>query len=308
MLALEEKMSKKDKKAHKKHSANGSEKEDKVEVGTSLVTQQAPPFIAPEQQRSISKKTYEKELARLQRELIKLQEWVRFKNLKVVVIFEGRDAAGKGGVIKRITESLNPRICRVVALPAPTEREKTQWYFQRYVAHLPAGGEIVLFDRSWYNRAGVERVMGFCTDEEYSEFLRSVPEFERMLVRSGIILLKYWFSITDEVQQFRFLMRMHDPLKQWKLSPMDVEARSHWEQYTKAKEIMLERTHIPEAPWWIVEAVDKKKARLNCISHLLGQIPYDSVHHDPIALPARVHNPEYHRGPIPKEMYVPEIY
>ena len=176
------------------------------------------------------------------------------------------------------------------------------------MTHLPAGGEIVLFDRSWYNRAGVERVMGFCTDEQYEEFFHSVPEFERMLVRSGIILLKYWFSITDEAQQFRFLMRMHDPLKQWKLSPMDVEARSHWEQYTKAKEIMLERTHIPEAPWWIVEAVDKKKARLNCISHLLGQIPYESVQHAPIALPARVHNPEYHRGPIPKEMYVPEIY
>jgi polyphosphate kinase 2 len=239
---------------------------------------------------------------------VKLQDWVQYKKLKVVVLFEGRDSAGKGGVIKRITQRLNPRVCRVAALPAPNERERTQWYFQRYVTHLPAGGEIVLFDRSWYNRAGVERVMGFCTDEQYEEFFHSVPEFERMLVRSGIILLKYWFSITDEVQQFRFLMRMHDPLKQWKLSPMDVEARSHWEQYTKAKEIMLERTHIPEAPWWIVEAVDKKKARLNCIAHLLGQIPYESVRHDPIALPARVHNPEYHRGPIPEEMYVPEIY
>ena len=189
----------------------------------------------------------------------------------------------------------------------PTEVERGEWYFQRYVAHLPTAGDMVLFDRSWYNRAGVERVMGFGTDEQYEEFFHSVPEFERMLVRSGIILLKYWFSITDEVQQFRFLMRMHDPLKQWKLSPMDVEARSRWEQYTKAKEIMLERTHIPEAPWWIVEAVDKKKARLNCITHLLGQIPDEFVHHDFIALPARVHNPEYHRGPIPKEMYVPEI-
>src|SRR5215208_4690816 len=303
MLALEEKMSKKDKKAHKKHSANGSEKEDKVEVGTSLVTQQAPPFIAPEQQRSISKKTYEKELARLQRELIKLQEWVRFKNLKVVVIFEGRDAAGKGGVIKRITESLNPRICRVVALPAPNERERTQWYFQRYVSHLPAGGEIVLFDRSWYNRAGVERVMEFCTEEQREEFFRSVPEFERMLVRSGIVLIKYWFSITDEEQQFRFMMRIHDPLKQWKLSPMDVEARSRWEQYTKAKEAMLERTHIPEAPWHLVEADDKKKARLNCIAHLLEQIPYQEIEQDRVVLPARVRNPEYSRGPIPPEMY-----
>jgi polyphosphate kinase 2 len=257
---------------------------------------------------TLDRRIYFKELFRLQGELVKLQDWVQYKKLKVVVLFEGRDSAGKGGVIKRITQRLNPRVCRVAALPAPNERERTQWYFQRYVTHLPAGGEIVLFDRSWYNRAGVERVMGFCTDEQYEEFFHSVPEFERMLVRSGIILLKYWFSITDEVQQFRFLMRMHDPLKQWKLSPMDVEARSHWEQYTKAKEIMLERTHIPEAPWWIVEAVDKKRARLNCITHLLGKIPYESVHHDPIALPARVHNPEYHRGPIPKDMYVPEVY
>ena len=196
----------------------------------------------------------------------------------------------------------------MAALPAPNERERTQWYFQRYVAHLPAGGEIVLFDRSWYNRAGVERVMGFCTEEEYQEFFHSVPEFERMLVRSGTILLKYWFSITDEEQQFRFMMRIHDPLKQWKLSPMDVELRSRWEAYTKAKEVMLERTHIAEAPWWIVEAVDKKKGRLNCISHLLSQIPYEQVPHQEVVLPPRVHNPEYHRGPVPKEMYVPAIY
>ena len=189
------------------------------------------------------------------------------------MIFEGRDAAGKGGVIKRITQRLNPRICRVAALPAPNERERSQWYFQRYVAHLPAGGEIVLFDRSWYNRAGVERVMGFCTEADCEEFFRSVPEFERMLVRSGIILIKYWFSITDDVQQFRFMMRIQDPLKQWKLSPMDVQSRSRWEQYTKAKETMLEHTHIPEARWWIVEAVDKTKARLNCISHLLTRVP-----------------------------------
>jgi polyphosphate kinase len=257
---------------------------------------------------TLDRHIYFKELLRLQGELVKLQDWVVSKKLKVVVLFEGRDSAGKGGVIKRITQRLNPRICRVAALPAPNERERTQWYFQRYVAHLPAGGEIVLFDRSWYNRAGVERVMGFCTEEEYQEFFHSVPEFERMLVRSGIILLKYWFSITDEEQQFRFMMRIHDPLKQWKLSPMDVEARSRWEQYTKAKEVMLERTHIPEAPWRIVEAIDKKRARLNCISHLLTQIPYEQIPHPPVVLPPRVHNPEYHRGPIPPGMYVPAVY
>jgi polyphosphate kinase len=257
---------------------------------------------------TLDRRIYFKELFRLQGELVKLQDWVLHNKLKVVVIFEGRDSAGKGGVIKRITQRLNPRICRVAALPAPNERERTQWYFQRYVTHLPAGGEIVLFDRSWYNRAGVEKVMGFCTQAQLEEFFHSVPEFERMLVRSGIILLKYWFSITDDEQQFRFMMRIHDPLKQWKLSPMDVEARSRWEQYTKAKEIMLERTHIAEAPWWIVDAVDKKRARLNCISHLLGQIPYQAVRHEPVLLPERVHNPDYHRGPIPKEMYVPSIY
>ena len=239
---------------------------------------------------------------------MKLQDWVQTNKLKVVVIFEGRDAAGKGGVIKRITQRLNPRVCRVVALPAPNDRERTQWYFQRYVPHLPAGGEIVLFDRSWYNRAGVERVMGFCTEEEVEKIFRSVPEFERMLVRSGIILIKYWFSITDDEQQFRFLMRIHDPLKQWKLSPMDVESRRLWEAYTKAKEAMLERTNIPEAPWWIVEAVDKKRARLNCIQHLLTMVPYDEVYHPDVVLPPRVHNPEYHRGPIPKSMYVPAVY
>jgi len=257
---------------------------------------------------TIDRHIYFKELLRLQGELVKLQDWVQNKKLKVVVIFEGRDAAGKGGVIKRITQRLNPRVCRVVALPAPNDRERTQWYFQRYVPHLPAGGEIVLFDRSWYNRAGVERVMGFCTEEEVEEFFRSVPEFERMLVRSGTILIKYWFSITDDEQQFRFLMRIHDPLKQWKLSPMDVESRRLWELYTKAKEAMLERTSIPEAPWWIVDAVDKKRARLNCIQHLLGIIPYDEVYHQEVVLPPRVHNPEYHRGPIPMSMYVPMVY
>jgi polyphosphate kinase len=260
------------------------------------------------QPETLDRRLYFKELLRLQGELVKLQDWIVHHKLKVVIIFEGRDAAGKGGVIKRITQRLNPRICRVAALPAPNERERTQWYFQRYAAHLPAGGEIVLFDRSWYNRAGVERVMGFCTEEQYQEFFHSVPEFERMLVRSGIILLKYWFSISDEEQQFRFLMRIHDPLKQWKLSPMDVESRARWEQYTKAKEMMLERTNILEAPWWIVDADDKKKARLNCISHLLSQIPYDYIHHQEIPLPPRVHNPDYHRGPVPKQMYVPAIY
>jgi polyphosphate kinase len=251
---------------------------------------------------------YFKELFRLQGELVKLQSWVQHEKLKVVVIFEGRDSAGKGGVIKRITQRLNPRVCRVAALPAPSERERTQWYFQRYVSHLPAGGEIVLFDRSWYNRAGVERVMGFCNESDVEEFFRSVPEFERMLVRSGIILIKYWFSITDEEQHLRFTMRIQDPLKQWKLSPMDVQARARWEQYTKAKESMLEHTHIPEAPWHVVEAVDKKKARLNCISHLLEQIPYSEVPHPPVILPERVHNPDYHRGPVPPEMYVPAKY
>ncbi|HZN30044.1 MAG TPA: polyphosphate kinase 2 [Xanthobacteraceae bacterium] len=257
---------------------------------------------------TLDRRIYFKELFRLQGELVKLQDWVAHEKRKIVVLFEGRDSAGKGSVIKRITQRLNPRICRVAALPAPNERERTQWYFQRYAAHLPAGGEIVLFDRSWYNRAGVERVMGFCSETDVEEFFRSVPEFERMLVRSGIVLIKYWFSITDDEQQFRFLMRIHDPLKQWKLSPMDVESRSRWERYTKAKEAMLERTHIPEAPWWIVEAVDKKRARLNCIHHLLGQIPYQEIKRPPVVLPPRVRNPEYHRGPIPKEMYVPAVF
>jgi polyphosphate kinase len=257
---------------------------------------------------SMDRTVYFRELFRLQGELVKLQDWVVNRGLKVVVIFEGRDAAGKGGVIKRITQRLNPRVCRVAALPAPNERERTQWYFQRYVAHLPAAGEIVLFDRSWYNRAGVERVMGFCTQEECEEFLRTVPEFERMLVRSGIVLIKYWFSISDDEQYFRFLMRIHDPLKQWKLSPMDLESRRRWEAYTLAKEIMLERTHISEAPWWIVEAVDKKKARLNCIRHLLGQIPHQEVRRPPIVLPPRTHHADYQRRPIPKERYVADDY
>jgi polyphosphate kinase len=254
------------------------------------------------------RKAYFKELFRLQGELVKLQDWIIRTRYKAVILFEGRDAAGKGGVIKRITQRLNPRVCRVAALPAPNDRERTQWYFQRYSAHLPAAGEMVLFDRSWYNRAGVERVMGFCSDDEYEEFFRSVPEFEKMLVRSGIHVMKYWFSISDDEQHSRFLARIFDPLKQWKLSPMDLESRRRWEDYTKAKEIMLERTHIPEAPWWVVQAVDKKAARLNCITHLLSQIPYAPVEHAPITLPERVRHEDYIRQPVPDEMIVPERY
>jgi polyphosphate kinase len=256
----------------------------------------------------IDRQHYFAELLRLQGELVKLQDWVAHKRLKVVVLFEGRDSAGKGGVIKRITQRINPRTCRVVALPAPSDREKTQWYFQRYVPHLPAAGEIVLFDRSWYNRAGVERVMGFATPQQVQDFFHDTPEFERMLVRSGIVLVKYWFSITDEEQQLRFLMRIHDPIKQWKLSPMDLQSRVRWEQYTKAKEEMFERTNIPEAPWHIVEGNDKKRARLNCIAHLLSQVPFEEVPHDQAALPDRVFNPEYERRVLPHELYVPERY
>lgn len=255
-----------------------------------------------------ARRLYFRELFRLQGELVQLQDWVQNTGQRVVILFEGRDAAGKGGVIKRITQRLNPRVVRVAALPAPNDRERTQWYFQRYVAHLPAAGEMVLFDRSWYNRAGVEKVMGFCTPEEYEEFFRSVPEFERMLVRSGIRLIKYWFSITDDEQHMRFLGRIHDPLKQWKLSPMDLESRRLWEEYTKAKETMLDRTHIAEAPWWVVQAVDKKKARLNCIHHLLQQMPYHDIDHPPVNLPARVRNADYLRHPVPAEMMVPEVY
>ena len=251
---------------------------------------------------------YFKELFRMQAELVKLQDWVVASGKKIVVLFEGRDAAGKGGVIKRITQRLNPRVCRVAALPAPNNREKTEWYFQRYVEHLPAAGEIVLFDRSWYNRAGVEHVMGFCSPEEYEAFFRDVPEFEKLIIRSGIQLVKYWFSITDAEQAFRFNARIADPLKQWKLSPMDLESRSRWEDYTRAKEVMLSRTSTPEAPWWVVKAVDKKGARLNCIRHLLSLVPYETVPHDPVLLPERVHHPDYHRHDVPPDMLVPEFY
>ncbi len=257
---------------------------------------------------SMGRRYYFQELRKLQAELVKLQDWVVQTNSKIIVIFEGRDAAGKGGVIKRITQRLNPRVCRVVALPAPSEREKSQWYFQRFVPHLPAGGEIVLFDRSWYNRAGVERVMGFATEDEVEEFFHDVPEFERMLSRSGITLIKYWFSISDQEQKLRFLARIYDPLKQWKLSPMDMQSRIRWEEYTRVKEEMLMRTNITEAPWWIIEGNDKKRARLNCIHHFLQQVPYEEVPAEPVILPDRVFNSEYQRSDLPAEMFVDKVY
>ena len=269
------------------------------------------PLNQSEQERALDRerrRQYFRELFRLQGELVKLQDWVISTGHKVVILFEGRDAAGKGGVIKRITQRLNPRVCRVAALPAPNDRERTQWYFQRYVSHLPAAGEIVLFDRSWYNRAGVERVMGFCSDAQYEEFFRTVPEFEKMLASSGIQIIKYWFSISDDEQNLRFLGRIHDPLKQWKLSPMDLESRRRWEEYTRAKEIMLERTHITEAPWWVVQADDKKKARLNCIHHLLQQMSYQETEHPSVVLPERIRHEDYVRQPVSLDIVVPEIY
>ncbi len=256
----------------------------------------------------LEKKFYANELARLQIELVKLQEWVKHKGLKVAVVFEGRDAAGKGGVIKRITQCLNPRVCRVVALGTPTEREKTQWYFQRYVAHLPAAGEIVLFDRSWYNRAGVERVMGFCTDEEYIEFMRSCPEFERMLLRSGIILIKYYFSVSDEEQERRFQNRILNRTKRWKLSPMDLESRSRWVEYSRAKDDMFFHTDTKQCPWWVVDADDKRRARLNCIAHLLSVITYSDLTPEEIVLPPRQKDDGYVRPPITEQNFVPEVY
>ena len=265
--------------------------------------------VEPEKRdkRRIKKDVYEKELRRLQIELVKLQEWVKEKGLKVVVIFEGRDAAGKGGVIKRITEPLNPRIAKVVALGTPTERDKTQWYFQRYVPHLPAAGEMILFDRSWYNRAGVERVMGFCTEEQYHEFMRTCPEFERMIIRSGIILIKYWFSVSDEEQENRFQARLNDPTKRWKLSPMDMESRNKWVEYSRAKDEMFKYTDIKQAPWYVVPADNKKRARLNCISHLLSLIPYQDLTPEPIELPPRVKTEGYIRPPISDQTFIPEI-
>ena len=279
-----------------------------LEISEPALSMEIREIYKREHPQSIPRVEYFHALLKLQSELIKLQHWVLHKKEKVVVIFEGRDSAGKGGVIKRITQRLNPRVARVVALPAPSDREKSQWYFQRYVPHLPAGGEIVLFDRSWYNRAGVERVMGFANPQQVEEFFHDVPEFERMLVRSGIRLVKYWFSITDQEQQMRFLMRIHDPMKQWKLSPMDLQSRIRWEDYTKAKEEMLHRTNIPEAPWFIVEGNDKKRARLNCIDHFLSLVPYEDTPHDEIALPQRVFNPNYEREVLPRELYVPQKY
>ena len=258
--------------------------------------------------KNLDKKEYEKELERLQLELVELLEWIKLKKLKVVVLFEGRDAAGKGGVIKRITEYLNPRFCKVVALGVPTEREKSQWYFQRYINHLPAAGEMVLFDRSWYNRAGVEHVMNFCTPADYEEFLRSCPEYERMLVRSGIILIKYWFSVSDEVQEKRFQDRIENPAKRWKISPMDVKSREHWVEYSKAKDAMFQYTDIKQAPWYVVNADDKKKARLNCIHHLLSLIPYEPIKHEEIKLPPRQSDEGYVRPPVTDQTFVPEIY
>ncbi len=264
--------------------------------------------VKAKQREKLDKDFYAEQLSKLQTELVKLQEWIKHKGLKVVVIFEGRDAAGKGGVIKRITQTLNPRICRVVALGTPTEREKTQWYFQRYAPHLPAAGEMVLFDRSWYNRAGVERVMKFCTEDEYLEFMRSCPEFERMLMRSGIILIKYWFSVSDEEQEARFQARIKNPQKRWKLSPMDLESRSRWIDYSKAKDKMFAYTDSKQSPWYVVDADDKRRARLNCISHLLGMIPFEDLTPKAIKLPPRQRDKGYIRPPLANQNFVPEVY
>jgi polyphosphate kinase 2 len=278
----------------------GKEKTKKQDDGGEKATDTGRP--------KLKKRAYEKSLKSLQVELVKLQKWIQTQGLKVVVIFEGRDAAGKGGSIKRITESLNPRIARVVALGKPTERERTQWYFQRYVTHLPAEGEMVLFDRSWYNRAGVERVMGFCTDAEYEEFLRSCPEFERMLVRSGIILIKYWFSVSDEEQERRFKQRLTDPVRRWKISDMDLLSRNHWVDYSRAKDDMFRHTDIKQAPWWVVDGDDKKRARLNVISHLLAQIPYDHLEDPKLELPKKQKNVGYTRPPMEDQTFIPEVF
>ncbi|MBE0673305.1 MAG: polyphosphate kinase 2 [Bacteroidales bacterium] len=284
---------------HKKNHSNGDEKFDRSELYHD---------INVEKEKRLDKEFYFSELLKYEIELVKLQEWVKEKKLKVVVIFEGRDAAGKGGAIKTISGCLNPRICRVVALGTPTEREKSQWYFQRYVQQLPAGGEIVLFDRSWYNRAGVEKVMGFCTNEEYEEFLRTCPEFERMLIRSGVILIKYWFSVSDEEQEKRFQDRIKDPTKRWKISPMDIESRDKWVEYSMAKDKMFSYTDTKQAPWYVVEGDDKKRARLNCIHHLLSLIPYEEIKHKPIKLKPRSHDIAYVRPPKDEQTYVPKVY
>lgn len=284
--------------------SNNSEKKHSKHEGKHLK------HIEPEKKdhRLISKKKYNKELRKLEIELIKLQEWVKQKQLKIVVIFEGRDAAGKGGVIKRISGPLNPRICRIAALGTPTDKEKSEWYFQRYVEKLPVGGEIVLFDRSWYNRAGVEHVMGFCTNDQYEEFFRSCPEFEQMLIRSGIILIKYWFSVSDEEQENRFQDRLNDPTKRWKLSPMDVKSRERWVEYSKAKDEMFKHTDTKESPWFVVPADNKKLARLNCISHMLSLIPYEELPSEPIVFPPRIESQDYVRTPMSDQTFVPDRY
>jgi len=292
----------------KKHDHKSKEEKAAVEPAVKVVEGEGGSDLPQTPKPRLAKKVYEKELEKLHVELVKLQEWVRIKGLRVVVIFEGRDAAGKGGVIKRITEPLNPRVCRVVALPTPTEKEKTQWYFQRYVAHLPGAGEIVLFDRSWYNRAGVEHVMGFCTSEEYEEFLRSCPEFERMLIRSGIILVKYWFSVSNDEQERRFQERINNITKRWKLSPMDLESRRRWVDYSKAKDAMFAYTDTRQSPWYVVNADDKERARLNCIHHLLSLIPYEDLTPEHIELPPRQEDSHYIRPPINEQNFVPEVF
>jgi polyphosphate kinase 2 len=291
-----------------KNKKSKKSKEEQVETQEPVAPDGKEPAKASGKPKKMSAKEYEEELARLQIELVKLQEWIKLKGLKVVVVFEGRDTAGKGGTIKRITDRLSPRIVRIVALGVPTEKERTQWYFQRYVDHLPAAGEMVLFDRSWYNRALVERVMGFCTEEEYREFLRSCPEFERMLVRSGIILIKYWFSVSDEEQERRFQARIDDPTKRWKLSPMDLESRRRWVDYSKAKDTMFAYTDIKQAAWFVVDADDKKRARLNCIHHLLSVIPYEDLTPEPIQLPPHQEEKGYVRPPITDQTFVPSVY
>ncbi|MBW4519003.1 MAG: polyphosphate kinase 2 [Scytolyngbya sp. HA4215-MV1] len=300
---------KKNKKKTEKLNGDAPHKatKDKTKGATKKLKVKA---IAPDGRKadSVKRKVYQKELARLQVELVKLQYWVKHQGLRVVIIFEGRDAAGKGGMIKRISAPLNPRGCRIVALGKPSDHEKTQWYFQRYVEHLPAAGEIVLFDRSWYNRAGVEYVMGFCTDEQYHEFMQSCPEFERMLVRSGIILLKYWFSVSDEEQERRFQERILDPAKRWKISPMDLESRDRWVEYSKAKDTMFAHTNIPEAPWFTIESDNKRRAHLNCIHHILSKIPYEDITPDPIELPARKPATDYVRPPKNEQFFVPQVY
>lgn len=296
---------------HKEKRKEKKKKKKKLKKAKIVATPQQMTYLPNSEQESKSKlssKDYEKELARLQVELVKMQYWAKHTGTRIVILFEGRDAAGKGGTIKRITEPLNPRGCRVVALGTPSDREKTEWYFQRYIPHLPAAGEIVCFDRSWYNRAGVEHVMGFCTDAQYQEFMQTCPEFERMLVRSGIILLKYWFSVSDEEQERRFQSRTIDPARRWKLSPMDLESRDRWVEYSQAKDAMFSHTNIPEAPWFTVEADDKKRARLNCISHFISKVPYIDMTPDPLELPPRKQAHDYVRPPRNEQFFVPHVY